>query len=71
MNRVFAALFAELRELNFALHELLVFARPVVRALTHRATQPDQIFRKLRFSHENLVKFSPHEIQSYLFGVYF
>ena len=54
VDRVLAALAAELRVLKFALHELLVLAGVVVRALTDSAAQPDDIFGKFGFSHIKL-----------------
>ncbi len=39
--RMLAALLTKLREFNLALHELLIFTRVVVGALTHRAAQLD------------------------------
>ena len=54
MDGVGAALSAEFRVLKFALDELLVFARVVVRCLTFGAAQTDDVFGKFRFSHMGL-----------------
>ncbi len=62
MDSVLAAFFAKLGELYLALYELFILACVVVCALANRTAQLDEVFTEFGICHENLVKFSPHEM---------